>query len=156
MLGKARLQNSTDRQPWFLLDESLSHFVSDALEMVGYPITSCAKQGLLGWPDQELIPWMAERGYVWVTKDDVARTEHREEILRERISVVWVRGQERPNRTVAKDDLSPKQQHRMLTDELDNISDIVVQARGPRYFLVYLRTNGPAMKRYTTLEGFGR
>jgi hypothetical protein len=139
-----------------LLDESLSHFVSDALEMVGYPITSCAKQGLLGWPDQELIPWMAERGYVWVTKDDVARTEHREEILRERISILWLRGRERLNRTTGQNDISRKQQHRMLTDELGDISDIVAHARGPRYFLVYLRNNGPAMKRYTTLEGFGR
>ena len=157
MPGKENLPNFTlNNQPRFLLDESLTSVVAHALESVGYSITSCERQGLLHWPDEELIPWMAEQGYVWVTKDGAARNQHRAAIQRTRISVIWLRGQERSNRTTAKNNMPPKAQHRMLTDELDDISDIVFQARGPRYFLVYLRNNGPAMKRYTTLEGFGR
>ena len=144
------------RQPRFLLDESLSHVVADALEMVGYPITSCQNQGLAGWPDEELIPWMEEQGYVWITKDGAARNDHRAAILRARISVVWLRGAELRNRTTARNDISPKQQHRILTDKLDDISEAVSQARGPRYFLAYLRNNSPAMRRYATLEQLGR
>ena len=145
-----------DRQPRFLLDESLSHVVADALEMVGYPITSCQKEGLAGCPDEELIPWMGERGYVWITKDGAAQNEHRAAIQQAQISVAWLRGVELSNRTTARNDISPKQQHRILTDKLDEMSGIVSQARGPRYFLAYLRINGPALRRYTTLEELRR
>ena len=143
-------------QPRFLLDESLSRVVADALEMVGYAITSCQKEGLAGCPDEELIAWMGERGYVWITKDGAARNEHRAAILRARISVVWLRGVELRNRTTARNDISPKQQHRILTDKLDDIGEAVSRANGPRYFVAYMRNNGPAMQRYTTLEQLGR
>ena len=138
------------------MDESLSHFVADAFQMVDYPITSCVSQGLAGWPDTDLIPWMAERGYIWVTKDDDARTRHRSEILQTRISVVWLRGEEGPNATTVQGTIIRKQQHRLLADLLDDIGEVVARSRGPRYFMAYLRNGRPAMRNYPTLERFGR
>ena len=140
----------------FLLDESLPPQVADVLNQVGYSITSCRAEGLAGRKDEELIPWMAERDYVRVTKDDAAGSAHQDAIRRSQISVVWVRGLERRNRTATRNTISVKELHRMLTDELDAIRDIVAQARGPRYFMVYLRNYRPVLKHYTNLEGFGR
>ena len=82
--------------PRFLLDESLPPRVAEALRLVGYQLTSCQAEGTLGWQDEELIPWLASQKYVWVTKDDTARSQHLQVIQRARISVVWVRGLERP------------------------------------------------------------
>ena len=45
-----------------------------------------------GVKDEDLIPLLGKRRFVWITKDDRAKSEH-ETLLRDaNISVVWIRG----------------------------------------------------------------
>ena len=80
-----------------------------------------------------LIPYLAEEGLTWITKDDGARSRHRKELLASRISVVWIRGLDRQ-----KNKVNPKQIHLMLTVRLDEIAAQVRSSRGPLYFLLYM------------------
>lgn len=136
----------------FLLDESLPPIIADVLKQVGYPITGCREQELLGARDEDLIAWMGARNMVWVTKDDAAKARHGAAIRQARISVTWVRGLERRNRTTGRNNISVKELRRMLTDKLDDIEEIVSSSRSPRYFMLYLRNNGPTLRRYNALE----
>ena len=62
----------------FLLDESLTPAVADALNLVGYNFTTAeAEFGHQGALDPEIIAWCQERRAVWVHADDRARRQHR-------------------------------------------------------------------------------
>ena len=139
----------------FLLDESLPPMIASVLQQVGYPITSCQEQGMEGVSDEELIPWMGENDLVWITKDDAARIQHATIIQRARISVVWVRGLERRNRTTARNNISVKELHRMLTVRLDDIAGDIEGSRGPSYFRLFLGGKGPSLQRFRTLDQVG-
>ncbi len=141
--------------PGFLLDESLPHLIADVLQQVGYPITSCRQCQMEGLKDDEPIPWMAANQLTWITKDDAARLDHGALIRQSLISVVWVRGLERRNRTTARNNVTVKDLHRMLTVKLDDISSELRSARGPRYFRLYIGSRGPAMERYTDWDQIG-
>ena len=141
--------------PGFLLDESLPHLIADVLQQVGYPITSCRECHMEGVRDDELIPWMASNALTWITKDDAARFDHQTLIRRSLISVVWVRGLERKNRSTARNNISVKELHRMLIGKLDEIMADITDARGPRYFLLYLGGSGPTLERYTDWDQIG-
>lgn len=56
----------------FFHDECLPKAVGRALALVEHPIDTPADLNLAGARDEVLIPWMAERGYVWITKDEAA------------------------------------------------------------------------------------
>jgi len=141
--------------PRFYLDEGLPYAVAEALELVGHPITSARAESRLGELDERLIPWLADQGYVWITKDDAARTQHRSILEQHRLSVVWIRGLDR-----RKNRIDAKELHLMLTVKLDQIADAVRQARGPRWFLLYLDSgNRPTLQPLTVgqpIAGGGR
>ena len=150
------LSQRSNREIRFILHESLPHHIAHVLQSVGYPITSNEAQGVSGWDDAMLIPWMAERSYIWVTKDDAARSVHRSAIQQARISVVWVRGMERRGGTTARNNVSAKDLHLMLTNKLDDIGETVSSARGPRYFLLFMSGKRPQIKPFTTIDDVSR
>jgi hypothetical protein len=115
--------------------------VGKALALVGYPITVPASEGKLSAKDPLLIPWLAERGFCWVTKDDDARSRHRKELVANAVSVIWVRGIDR-----VKAKITPKQLHLMLATRLDEASRQIGEAAGPRYFLLYMNGDRPTLK----------
>ncbi len=126
----------------FFLDEGLPAQVGAALALVGHPVETADDHRNRSAKDEDLIPWMAQRGFVWVTKDDAARAAHAEALRRHRISVVWVRGFDRRKNTI-----SAKELHLMLTVKLAEIESEIAAARGPRYYLLWLAAgNHPAKK----------
>lgn len=65
-------------EPLFLLDESLTPAVAEALSRVGYRfVTLAAAFGRKGVEDPEIIEWCREQDAAWVHADDRARKEHR-------------------------------------------------------------------------------
>lgn len=139
----------------FCLDERLPWAVGSALALVGHPITSLHEQGRGGEPDERLIPWLADQGYVWITRDDAARTAHNAALRRHRLSVVWVRGLDRQ-----KTRIDAKELHLMLTVKLGQMQSALEKARGPLWFLLYLGAGDSAVLRPLafgeSLPGAGR
>lgn len=77
--------------PLFLLDESLTPAVAEALSLVGYRFaTLAAAFGRKGVEDPEIIEWCREQDAAWVHADDRARKEHRALLQRSGIRTVWV------------------------------------------------------------------
>lgn len=72
----------------FFLDENLPPKVAQALALVGYPITHPEVHGKRGEKDPELIAWLAQNQFVWITKDDDARKRHIDKITQAGASVV--------------------------------------------------------------------
>jgi hypothetical protein len=156
LTGRDNSKHQQHKQVTFFLDECLPYGVAEALKTVGYPITSWreefrAQQGAL---DPWLIPYLGGKQYTWVTKDDKAKKEHEPEIRAAGISVVWIRGLDRPSGKPKKNKITVKDLHRMLTDKLDFIEEQITGARGPLYCLLYMKSGGqPAVNRLT-LEQF--
>lgn len=75
MIGNS---GSNPNELLFLLDESLTPAVADALNLVGYNFTTAeAEFGRRGALDPEIIAWCQARGAVWVHADDRARRHHK-------------------------------------------------------------------------------
>ena len=138
----------------FYLDECLPYQIADALRLVGYPITSWKLLfGEEGKKDEHFIPELSKQRLVWITKDDESRLEHQEEIEKYHISVVWVRGIQRSKKQ--KDGPTKprmKDVHRMLVNKLDDIAAEVNKAKGPRYFILYLKVMQTKLLTFTTLK----
>ncbi|MCJ7510447.1 MAG: hypothetical protein MUP14_06140 [Dehalococcoidia bacterium] len=107
--------------------------------MVDYPITSALREGKRGVKDDKLISYLAETGYTWITKDDEARREHLDDIIKSQISTVWVRGIDR-----IKNKVTPRQLHLMLTNKLPDIEEKLRGARTPQHFRIWLKGKIPA------------
>ena len=137
--------------PLFYLDENFPYQVADALSLVGYPITHPSAHSQLEAKDPKLIPFLAEKRFVWITKDDDARSRHRKELLANGISVVWVRGIDRQ-----KSRMTPKQLHLLLASKLDEIERRVRSARSSVYFLLYMNGERPALKETSVISAVGR
>ena len=88
MLGKDASDLTEPSTPAFCYDEGLPPEIGRVLAHVGYPVVM-AEKGVL---DEILIPWMGDRHYTWITKDDRSKTEHEGKILDAGISIVFVRG----------------------------------------------------------------
>lgn len=106
-----------------------------ARALVDHPIDTPDDFGLAGAKDEVLIPWMAERGYVWITKDEAARRQHGSLLSKNHLSVVWGRGLDRQ-----KSGITAKQLHLMLTVKLADIQEHIERGRGPLWFLLYLKS----------------
>lgn len=140
--GKSSFKQHGHKQVIFFLDECLPHGLADVLKTVGYPIISWYEEfkGQQGTKDPWLIPYLGAKGYTWVTKDHETRRKHESEIRASGISVVWIRGLERAGSKPKKNEISIKDLHRMLTDKLDAIEEQIASAKGPRYFLLYMKS----------------
>ena len=146
------------RQVVFLLDECFPYRIADVLKEFGYPIVSWHEEfkGVEGIKDDKLIPYLGDKGYAWITKDDAARKDHAPEIRQARISVVWVRGFERRKGAIPKNRITTKELHKMLTIKLEAIAGEVGRSRRPLYFLLYLDSSGKAVAKPVTLEEYFR
>jgi predicted nuclease of predicted toxin-antitoxin system len=129
------------------LDECLPAQVGDALALVDHPITTAEIEGKRGVPDEDLIPWMAEARLVWITKDFDAQKRHLAAILRHQVSVVWIRGLER-----ARNRMTVKQLHLMLTVKLPELETIIRASNGPRHFELHLSGVHPVLRLYKREE----
>ena len=81
---------------------------------------------------------MGKAGHTWLTKDHRARAEHEPLLLQEKISVVWVRGltHSKKKKGPIKKNVSLKDVLRLLVSKLDEITETIANANGPRYFLL--------------------
>ena len=129
---------SQPKEVIFCYDEGLPPSIGEVLSDVGYAIVFPIKHT----KDEDLIPYMGQRGLTWITKDDRSKSEHEALLTNANISVIWIRGlsHERKNRP------GPISKHPsmenillMLATKLDEITGIIAAANGPRYFLLYMR-----------------
>ena len=82
---------SNPDDPLFLLDESLTPAVAEALALVGYRfVTLVAAFARQGVEDPEIIEWCRIHDAIWVHADDRARKQHRTLLQRSGIRTVWV------------------------------------------------------------------
>jgi hypothetical protein len=118
----------------FFLDEGLPEQVANALRMVGYPIDGPIAVNKRGVKDKLLIPWMAENRYAWITKDDEAKRTHLDDVIKSRISSIWVRGIDR-----RKNKINPIELHLMLSAKLHRVAIEISKAKGPRHYELHLK-----------------
>ena len=123
----------------FYLDECLPYVVAEALRMVGYEITDHKREQKSGLDDENLIRWLGQNHYIWITKHHVAKRHHAEDIRRYLLRVVWVRGLDR--KACHDGVVSSRMLHRMLTDRLDDVASKIATAKGPRYFVLSMKGN---------------
>lgn len=107
--------------------------MGEALFKVHFPIQTVQGAGKRGFKDPRLIKWMGANGLTWITKDDEAKREHFDDIIKSRINTVWVRGIDR-----VKNKVTIQQVHLMLTVKLPYMIRILEEARGPRHFILWL------------------
>jgi hypothetical protein len=127
----------------YCYDATLSPEIGRTLRHVGYPIEFPEKDEL----DEVLVPRMGREGLTWITKDDRARTQHEDEILAARISIVWIRGlaHDKGKRSpLTRNNITLKQVLRMLVDKLDDITARIANANRPCYFVLYMSNKGRA------------
>ena len=139
----------------YCYDESLPPIIGNALREVGFPVELPRK----GMKDEELIPEMGRRNQVWITKDNRSRTQHESLLKSANVSVVWVRGlahEKRKRKSSIQRQVGMKDILRMLVNKLDEITDIIATANGPRYVLLYTtvssRGKKESIERFTTLK----
>jgi hypothetical protein len=140
-------------EPRFFLDHCLPHQIADALGLVDYPITSALRLGMEEWKDPELIPRLAADGYIWVTKDDGAKTQHRTAILRHGLCVVWVRGLGRKKPTdTRKNAISIRQVFLMLAHGLPRVEHECVKLRVRWDYVTWMAGDRPRCEREDVLS----
>ena len=132
----------------FFLDEGLPPKIGQALWLVHFPIVTAAGVGIRGIKDAQLIPWLAENDLTWITKDDEARREHLDDIIKHSINTVWIRGIDR-----IRNKVSIQQVHLMLTVRLPRIMSIIEEARGPRHFMLHISGEHAVMNELRDLHG---
>ena len=140
----------------FFLDECLPYQIAIMLKQVGHPITCWYEefQQQQGLKDPYLIPYLGAKAYTWITKDDKAKREHEPEIRAAQISVVWISGLERPTNKPKQNFVTVKDLHRMLTDKLDDLEQMIADSNKPQYFILAMRVDGKPRLTKTTLEEF--
>ena len=124
----------------FFLDESLPPRVARELAGIGHSITHPEVHGKRGAKDPDLISWLAQNQFAWITKDHAAKRVHGDQLKREGVSVVWVRGL-----GGTKNAVNAQQVHLMLTVGLPRIVEKMKDATGPMYFVLSLTKRGPKL-----------
>lgn len=141
MTGNRDSQTTPDRKVVFFLDECVTPLTAEALSSHDFPVTSTNSEGWQGIKDPELIPMLRKYGYVWVTKDSRARRDHRDDLIKAGIDVVWLRGIVGKDRTKPKN-FTIKNLLKMLAAKLDEIAEKIEKSRGPVYCLLYMDSKG--------------
>jgi hypothetical protein len=156
-LGKSHSGSSSQAKlVTFFIDECLPYQIALMLKQVGYPVTCWWEefQQQQGFKDPFIIPHLGAKRYTWITKDDEAKKEHKEEIRIAQISVIWVYGLDRTINKPKHNKISIKDLHRMLTDKLDDIENMIVNSNKPQYFTLGLQADGKPRLNKTTLDDF--
>jgi len=123
----------------FVLDENLPKRAAQALGLVGYPVDTFPEDKR-GTKDPELLRWMAQKNYIWVTKDLGAQREHGVLMKKLGVSVIWLRGHVGRESALAARDV-----HLLLTTKLDSLLRQFESACGPLYFTILLTKAGPRL-----------
>ncbi len=86
--GKTLLLKTSN--PLFIIDDSLDWNVAEALQLVGYNVTSVHKafKGQAGVKDPKIIEWCRINNATWVHADDKARKEHKKDVLTAKIGLL--------------------------------------------------------------------
>ena len=109
---------SNPSEPRFLLDESLTPTVAQALSLVNYNFVDVRSQiRRQGVKDPEIIRWCQENEAIWVHADDRARKQHRALLQTSGIRTLFV---DRP-----KSGMSAKEQLRVLSFVLPRLVESV-------------------------------
>lgn len=126
------------------------------LKQVGYNITCWYEEfkGQQGLKDPHIIQWLGGMRYTWITKDDKAKKEHESDIRTAQISVIWVSGLERPSNKPKQNHITVKDLHRMLTDKLDELAEMIQKSNKPQYWTLAMRSDGVPRLSHTSLETF--
>lgn len=133
------------RQPFFILDNGLNPHIAIAMASLEYPIRSVQDEFKVSPQDTVLDPTIIDhisqyygfRG-VWITKDTSSKRAHLGLIRRRRISVIWIQQQ----------NLSTRQQHRIVTLVIDRVSQDLLEAPGPIHYLITFH-GAPSRERIT-------
>lgn len=123
MTGNAE---STPAEPLFLLDESLTPAVAEALRLVGYDFRTIADELGKGTLDPDVIAWCRGNGAIWVHADKAARRKHRAILETSGIRTLWVRQ--------PRGGISIKEQLRILTFVLPKLLEYLEMRRPPRHY----------------------
>ena len=117
--------------PSFLLDESLVPAVAQALQLIGYNISSVMDvfgRRDDGVKDPEIIEWCRTNQAIWIHADDRARREHRVQLQTSGIGTIWVH---RPGGR-----LTAREQLRILAFALPRMIDTLTQGSRHRHYRV--------------------
>lgn len=121
------------RNPFFILDNGLNPYIARAMESLGYPIKSVQDEFSIS-PEEtvddltiinHISQYYGFRG-VWITKDNSSKRSHLGLIKNRRISAIWIQQQ----------NLSTRQQHRIVTHIIDRVTQDLLEAPGPIHYLV--------------------
>ena len=124
MLGREDSKLSELR---FLLDESLTPKVAQALALVGYRIETVREVWQQeGIKDPEIIAWCRENDAVWIHADDRARKAHGVELQTSGIRTLWIR---RPGGA-----MTGREQLRILSFVLPKLADKLRKQRKVRHY----------------------
>lgn len=132
---------SNPPEPRFLLDESLTPVVAEALNLVGHNFTTVeAAFGRKGAQDPEIIAWCRDHQAVWVHADDAARKEHKAQLQTSGIRTLWI---VRPG-----GQMSPKEQLRVLSFVLPQLLKQLEGRRPPRHYVAKAAnpTSAPSLR----------
>ena len=142
--------------PFCLLDENLSGAAAAEISTAtGCAITNIAAE----WPgrdfdadpllDEEIIRHLghqAGRLALWITSDWQARRKHRDLIVSQGISVLWLRAPGGKDPTLAE-------QRRMLTAVLPTVRRLLLAGGNPAYFRVRLESGAGSPPFLEQLQG---
>ena len=135
-------------QPFFLIDENLSHLYARVFEALGFNITSLreAFSGRRSVKDEELIPWLGKQGQhhaVWITQDILASKTHAKLILAHSISILWIRSRK-------KQELTGLQELQLLSMVIAHVRDLVASSATPLYLWALLVGRRPKLEKLTS------
>jgi hypothetical protein len=142
--------------PSFYLDECFAHQIGDALALVNYPVITPEAAGKVGALDPELFPWLAEQGHVWITRDDASKRQHRHQVIREQISILWVRGlahKEGRSITSVERAIDMREVFILLATQIPKLEATLAKARGRVDFLLYFSGDRPTHRLIRPFEG---
>ena len=117
------------------------------MKLVHFPIVTPLDLGMRGVKDSLLIPWLGEHRLAWITKDDEARRDHLDDMIKYSVSAVWVRGIDRK-----KNKISIQHVHLLLTVRLPRIIAVIEAAHGPRHFMLYIAGERAMMEEIHDLQ----
>ena len=77
--------------PRYLLDESISRRIADALALVDVPIVTVRDQfKRAGTDDEDIVDWCGANNAVWIHADGAAYTKHTQRIRSSGTRTLWI------------------------------------------------------------------
>lgn len=130
-------------EPFYLIDENLSHLYAKVFEALGFSITSVRETfgGRRNVKDEEIIPWLSKHGQhhaVWITQDIEAAKTHAKLILAHNISILWIHSRK-------KHPLTGLQELQLLSLIIEHVTHLVSSSSTPVYLQASLSGRKPRL-----------